>query len=90
MARDETGFPTLPDSKDQYFTNMKVKYLTGIITSDASFSVGTSGVSISAASYTAHKIDASGKPAGKLPVDRTWKIKDDEGNDWYIPLFQYG
>ena len=92
MARDITGFPTLPDSKDQYYTNFKIKYISGIITSDGTFSVGTSGVSISAASYSSSTrgTGATAPFPGKLPCDRTWKIKDDEGNDWYVPLFKYG
>ena len=89
MARDSAGYPTLPDSKDVYYTQFKVKYIAGIVTSDGTFSVGTSGVTNSAVSYFSYA-QTAGKFPGTLPCDRTWKIKDDEGNDWYIPLFKHG
>ena len=90
MVRDQTGYPTLPEGKDMYFTTLKTQHLTGIVTSDGSFSVGTSGVTNSGVSYFASVSVLHQKFPGKLPVDRTWKIKDDEGNDWYIPLFTHG
>lgn len=86
---DPTGFPTLPDGHDLYFTNLHAKYFTGIITSTATYSVGTAGATVGTSAVTYGALDGLGTP-GKLACDRTWKIKDDEGNDFYIPLFRYG
>lgn len=85
VARDPAGYPTLPGGRDEYYANVKIKYLTGIVTSDGTWSVGTANSSI----VTYGGGEGISNP-GKLPVDRTWKIRDDEGNDWFIPLFKYG
>ena len=65
------------------------KYITGIVTSDGTYSVSTMGVTPAGSRVTYGGASAAGTPV-KLAVDRTWKIKDDEGNDWYVPLFKYG
>lgn len=86
---DPTGFPTLPTKWDQEYNNYSFQYLKGIVVSDATESVGTAGATAanSAGSYCGKH--GSVNP-GKLACDKTWKIRDDEGNDWYIPLFRYG
>ena len=79
---------TLPGGHDQYFTHIKCKYFTGIVTSAATFSVGTAGITGSSVSYGI-EYDPGTNPA-KLPCDRTWKVTDDDGNTWFIPMFKYG
>jgi len=90
MVVNRTITGTLPSGHDQYFTNFKTKYLTGIVVSNATFSVATSGCSLSTASYHVRGGTANTEIAGKLPCDVTFPIVTSTGSTYYVPCFKYG
>ena len=81
---------TQPDGHDEYYTCLKVKYLQGIVTSNATFSVATAGVNVSSPSYAGAGSDVAGDKCGKLPCDATFPVISSTGTTYYVPLFRYG
>jgi len=76
----------LPSGHDQYFTQLKTKYLTGMV-STTSGSVCTAGAA--ASSTGSYSLLATGG-AAKLPCSATMEIKASDGTSYWIPLFTIG